>query len=876
LCDFCKFVKMHPSDISKLAVIIVVGGMVASAMFTLLPTAYPEHFGFVKMTKENNNSEQCVDDNVRVELFQIFVRLTGADKKDRLTGDVSHGNGGADFVVDCVEFGEHNSVDRRILLVDGGAVDQSSAEFLQLVDRLVADQRLADEQHQVGLVDSDQLAQGAHQGLVVLHPAGRVHQHHVQVVRLGVAYGRSGDRGRILTVTLFVQLHQTRMEFIQVADVGAELFDRPGAERVAGGNKHPEAVLVEPKCHLGQVGRLADAVDTAKDDTVATRRFSGLENVAQQAAVPLGLEQQLYQALPERIPDHAGDQAELTDHTAPQAGANRLAQLVGHFGSHIFPNQLFLHLFQRPEQQVVGQRLVANQTLKSRQKTTTALFLVVGRRAVELLLTTGHRSFVVLFLVQVVVVTQTTQFTTHLAHVTSLLFNRRSVQQWIHCRPRPCCRIAGIGLTATEIQLVHVVELGISAKFIPTAILFDLFAFRSQIRRQFAARTTTRFLLFRLGSFQKILTHFCQLRLHHHRRAAVLHGRVRIQFCWNTTRRHWHCRIYIFAVASGVVLLLILLLTSINKQRGVSFRFVRLFERAHRFCRQVVKYRQHVGKIITVASLQQGATVPQYQIVLLGKDVGEFGQKFIRIADRRNTRISQQIDELEFVVQAQVEREIAVLVHRLVHSFVQHDRFQNCVDAGAELFRRRFDVPQHDASFGENAQMFNHFSNRSDRRQRGKKQKMLYSTMMMPLFHRLFLPKRQFSTTSLLNWIHLKTRFRVVDNSDLGKQAMLGGKPPYCIRVYRQGRLGKAANRGQLGDKILVAIKGELRRAYIVGWKAHHSQIRHGVPRSDSNNIVLLDANENLLGNKVLVPVPAWLQSKPDLAKIVQSASKVV
>ncbi|KRX72133.1 39S ribosomal protein L14, mitochondrial, partial [Trichinella sp. T6] len=838
LCDFCKFVKMHPSDISKLAVIIVVGGMVASAMFTLLPTAYPEHFGFVKMTKENNNSEQCVDDNVRVELFQIFVRLTGADKKDRLTGDVSHGNGGADFVVDCVEFGEHNSVDRRILLVDGGAVDQSSAEFLQLVDRLVADQRLADEQHQVGLVDSDQLAQGAHQGLVVLHPAGRVHQHHVQVVRLGVAYGRSGDRGRILTVTLFVQLHQTRMEFIQVADVGAELFDRPGAERVAGGNKHPEAVLVEPKCHLGQVGRLADAVDTAKDDTVATRRFSGLENVAQQAAVPLGLEQQLYQALPERIPDHAGDQAELTDHTAPQAGANRLAQLVGHFGSHIFPNQLFLHLFQRPEQQVVGQRLVANQTLKSRQKTTTALFLVVGRRAVELLLTTGHRSFVVLFLVQVVVVTQTTQFTTHLAHVTSLLFNRRSVQQWIHCRPRPCCRIAGIGLTATEIQLVHVVELGISAKFIPTAILFDLFAFRSQIRRQFAARTTTRFLLFRLGSFQKILTHFCQLRLHHHRRAAVLHGRVRIQFCWNTTRRHWHCRIYIFAVASGVVLLLILLLTSINKQRGVSFRFVRLFERAHH--------------------------------------VGEFGQKFIRIADRRNTRISQQIDELEFVVQAQVEREIAVLVHRLVHSFVQHDRFQNCVDAGAELFRRRFDVPQHDASFGENAQMFNHFSNRSDRRQRGKKQKMLYSTMMMPLFHRLFLPKRQFSTTSLLNWIHLKTRFRVVDNSDLGKQAMLGGKPPYCIRVYRQGRLGKAANRGQLGDKILVAIKGELRRAYIVGWKAHHSQIRHGVPRSDSNNIVLLDANENLLGNKVLVPVPAWLQSKPDLAKIVQSASKVV
>ncbi|KRZ18489.1 hypothetical protein T11_645 [Trichinella zimbabwensis] len=531
---------MHPSDISRLAVIVVVAGMVASAMFTLLPTAYPEHFGFVKMTNENDNAKQCVDDNVRVELFQIFVRLTGADKKDRLSGDVSHGNGGANFVIDGVEFGEHNSVDGRILLVDGRAVDQSSAELLQLVDRLVADQRLANEQHQVWLVDSDQLAQGAHQRFVVLHTAGRVHQHHVQVVRIGVAYSRGGDRGRVLTVTLFVELNQTRVEFVQVADVGAQLFDRARPESVAGGNEHPEAILVQPKCHFGQVGRLADAVDTAKHDTVAPSRLSGLEDVAQQTAVPLRLEQQLHQALSERIPDHAGDQAELTDHTAPQAGANRLAQLVRHFGGHIFADQLFLHLFQRSEQQIVGQRLVADQTLKSRQKTTAPFLVVVVGRVVELLL----------LLCTVVVVTQTTQFTTHLAHVTSLLFNRRLVQHWIHCR-RPCRRIASIGLTAAEIQRARVVELGIATKLIPTAILFDLFAFQTRICRHFAASIVViRLLLFRLGSFQKILTHFCQLRLHHHR-VAVLHCRVRIQLCWNSTRRHWHRVHFLASVVVG-------------------------------------------------------------------------------------------------------------------------------------------------------------------------------------------------------------------------------------------------------------------------------------------------------------------------------------
>uniref|UniRef100_A0A5S6QSI5 Large ribosomal subunit protein uL14m n=1 Tax=Trichuris muris TaxID=70415 RepID=A0A5S6QSI5_TRIMR len=141
-----------------------------------------------------------------------------------------------------------------------------------------------------------------------------------------------------------------------------------------------------------------------------------------------------------------------------------------------------------------------------------------------------------------------------------------------------------------------------------------------------------------------------------------------------------------------------------------------------------------------------------------------------------------------------------------------------------------------------------------------------------------FFPSCSIRTSAPLDWIHLKTRFRAVDNSTTAKQAMLAGKPPYCLTVYRAGRLGQKARRGRLGDKVLVAVKGEMRRAYIVGWKMHHKQIVHGVPRSDSNNIVLLNADGNPAGSKVLVPIPACLAATndPTLKKIVEMADKLV
>lgn len=53
---------------------------------------------------------------------------------------------------------------------------------------------------------------------------------------------------------------------------------------------------------------------------------------------------------------------------------------------------------------------------------------------------------------------------------------------------------------------------------------------------------------------------------------------------------------------------------------------------------------------------------------------------------------------------------------------------------------------------------------------------------------------RSIHQTNTLNEIQLLTRLRVVDNSAIGKEAMLEGKPPKCIHVYNKkgvGTIGK-------------------------------------------------------------------------------------
>ncbi|XP_028155926.1 large ribosomal subunit protein uL14m [Ostrinia nubilalis] len=113
-------------------------------------------------------------------------------------------------------------------------------------------------------------------------------------------------------------------------------------------------------------------------------------------------------------------------------------------------------------------------------------------------------------------------------------------------------------------------------------------------------------------------------------------------------------------------------------------------------------------------------------------------------------------------------------------------------------------------------------------------------------------PSCGFHTTACLNEVRLLTRLRVVDNSEIGKRAMAEGKPPKVICVYNKKRVG------YIGDKVMVAIKGQKKKGILVGLKQTQ---KVKVPKFDSNNVVLIDDNGTPLGSRVHVPIPTVLRT---------------
>ncbi|CAK5088730.1 unnamed protein product [Meloidogyne enterolobii] len=120
--------------------------------------------------------------------------------------------------------------------------------------------------------------------------------------------------------------------------------------------------------------------------------------------------------------------------------------------------------------------------------------------------------------------------------------------------------------------------------------------------------------------------------------------------------------------------------------------------------------------------------------------------------------------------------------------------------------------------------------------------------------------------------IQRRTELVCIDNSEIGKDANMSGRLAYCIWVYKRGYRKRHMPKAELGDKILVAIRGEMRRAIVVGATQHAFIRKHGIPSTDTNNIVLLDDKENPIGNRVLGPMPSYLmrlrEKQPILQKV--------
>ncbi|XP_046393445.1 39S ribosomal protein L14, mitochondrial [Ischnura elegans] len=111
---------------------------------------------------------------------------------------------------------------------------------------------------------------------------------------------------------------------------------------------------------------------------------------------------------------------------------------------------------------------------------------------------------------------------------------------------------------------------------------------------------------------------------------------------------------------------------------------------------------------------------------------------------------------------------------------------------------------------------------------------------------------RCISTSAVNQHIIKLTRLRVVDNSEIGKLAMAEGKPPRCIHVYNKKGVGT------IGDKVLVAIRGQKKKGILVGVKQKQSAM---IPKFDSNNLVLIDDNGTPLGTRIHVPIPTILRT---------------
>ncbi|XP_030011837.1 large ribosomal subunit protein uL14m [Sphaeramia orbicularis] len=125
---------------------------------------------------------------------------------------------------------------------------------------------------------------------------------------------------------------------------------------------------------------------------------------------------------------------------------------------------------------------------------------------------------------------------------------------------------------------------------------------------------------------------------------------------------------------------------------------------------------------------------------------------------------------------------------------------------------------------------------------------------------------RTFSISPVTAAIQKMTRVRVVDNSSLGNTPY--HRPPRVIHVYTKNGVGK------VGDRVLLAIKGQKKKALIVGHKMPGERM---TPRFDSNNVVLIEDNGNPTGTRIKVPIPTQLRKmEGDFSKVLAIANTFV
>ncbi|KAF4090081.1 hypothetical protein AMELA_G00047830 [Ameiurus melas] len=142
---------------------------------------------------------------------------------------------------------------------------------------------------------------------------------------------------------------------------------------------------------------------------------------------------------------------------------------------------------------------------------------------------------------------------------------------------------------------------------------------------------------------------------------------------------------------------------------------------------------------------------------------------------------------------------------------------------------------------------------------------MAFSSMAFPKMIST-IQYRSFSVSTVVAAIQKMTRVRVIDNSSLGNTPY--HRSPRVIHVYTKNGVGK------VGDTVLLAIKGQKKKALIVGHKMPGPKMS---PRFDSNNVVLIEENGNPTGTRIKAPIPTHLRKlEGDYSKLLAIAQRFV
>ena len=201
------------------------------------------------------HAEDAVGDAGRVELLQRVDLLADADELDRLAGDGAHRQSRAAAGI-AVHPGQDDAGDAEALVEGAGGVD-----------RVLAGERVGDEQHLVGLRRGLHLGGLGHQALVHRGAAGGVEHHHVEPAETGGVHGALGDLHRRLAGDDRQALHA------DLLGQHRELLHGGRAARVEGGEQHLALLAVgEAPGDLGGGRGLARALQADHQDRGGRRR----------------------------------------------------------------------------------------------------------------------------------------------------------------------------------------------------------------------------------------------------------------------------------------------------------------------------------------------------------------------------------------------------------------------------------------------------------------------------------------------------------------------------------------------------------------------------------------------------------------------------